>query len=234
MTCKKTACYSHVFHCIHNNVLNLDCVAVITDFERAMRTALREVIGDKPEYIGCWFHFTQAVRKHAMQAGLSITFAQNKELKHLYYRLLCLPLLPVNEIVGVFGLLKKEFLAHNNAVVEQFVVGYFEKQWILRVGILFFCFFDLDLIYFVHLFVHQEGPKSICVHKQPTRTTSSVEAYNGFLGKDIPGGASFFRFVEALQVEELTKSRDFCQDIASGGDITQKKKRKDVVSFPMF
>lgn len=136
MSCKKTACYSHLFNRIHTDILPLHCAAV-TDYERALRKALKDVIGADTEYIGCWFHYTQAVRKHSMQARLSKSFAQNKELKSLYHRLLCLPLLPVIEIDVAFALLKKKFLLIGNAVVEKFVVDYFEKQWMQRVSYLF-------------------------------------------------------------------------------------------------
>lgn len=102
MNSKKTAGYSHVFSRIHMEVLPLECVAVVTDYERALRNALAVVIGTDAEYIGCWFHYTQAVRKNAMQAGLGKKFTKNKELMSLYGRLLCLPLLPADQIVGVF------------------------------------------------------------------------------------------------------------------------------------
>lgn len=63
-----------------------------------------------------------------------------------------------------------------------------------------------------------------------TRTTCAVEAYNGVLGKKIVAKATFFKFVEAIQCEELAKSIEFRQHIDSGGASTSTEKNKYAVS----
>lgn len=58
------------------------------------------------------------------------------------------------------------------------------------------------------------------------RTTSTLEAYNGVLGKRIMPKGNFFKFVKALQEEEESKNREFALLIESGGVSAAKKKTK--------
>lgn len=66
------------------------------------------------------------------------------------------------------------------------------------------------------------------MHKQVTRTTSAVEAYNGILGRSAGKNGHFFKFVRIIQEEEFFKSRRFSILCESGGSLA-KKKRKDSV-----
>lgn len=72
----------------------------------------------------------------------------------------------------------------------------------------------------------QEGSHSISVFMRDTRTTCDVEGYNGALGKKIKGNIRFFKFFGHLQDEELAKSIEFRQHIASAGLPQPAKKRK--------
>lgn len=51
------------------------------------------------------------------------------------------------------------------------------------------------------------------MYRRETRTTCSVEAYNGVLGRKIKNHANFFVFAEALQKEEFAKSIALAQEI---------------------
>lgn len=55
----------------------------------------------------------------------------------------------------------------------------------------------------------QEGAKQISVFALVTRTTASLEAYNGILGKRIMTNPNFFVLINTLKDEEFNKSRDF-------------------------
>lgn len=72
----------------------------------------------------------------------------------------------------------------------------------------------------------QIGPEKISVSNTSTRTTSALEAYNGILGKMIPKHGNFFKFVQVLQAEEFSKSREFEQFVSSGGSFGKPKRRK--------
>lgn len=58
------------------------------------------------------------------------------------------------------------------------------------------------------------------------RTTSTLEAYNGVLGKRIIPKGNFFKFIKTLQQEEDTKNREFGLLVDSGGASASKKKKK--------
>lgn len=52
----RTASYEKVFNYINTEILNLNGVTIMTDFESAMRNALRNIAPDS------WFHFCQALQ----------------------------------------------------------------------------------------------------------------------------------------------------------------------------
>lgn len=64
-----------------------------------------------------------------------------------------------------------------------------------------------------------------------TRTTSSLEAYNGVLGKIIQAKGGFYKFVSSIREEEFSKARDLKMLIDSGGFSTSqngtRKKQRD-------
>lgn len=66
MSRKTQRCYEHVFQYVKKK---LDwSKSIMTDFEVAMRNALRVVAPTKP-LCTCWFHFTQAAKNRAMQTS---------------------------------------------------------------------------------------------------------------------------------------------------------------------
>lgn len=75
-------------------------------------------------------------------------------------------------------------------------------------------------------FKSQEGPEKISVFNLRTRTTSSLENYNGWLGKKIPKGGGFFRFVACMQQENFFKTKELNDLINSGGGTKCKDNKK--------
>lgn len=59
-----------------------------------------------------------------------------------------------------------------------------------------------------------------------TRTTASLEAYNGILGRIICKKGNFFKFVETLRMEEFEKATKFNTLIESGGTVGAKQSKK--------
>lgn len=121
--------YEHIFNYIKSHIFDLKCASIMTDFERAMRNALACVYPDV-KLLTCWFHFTQAAKKRAMQTPQLIPYLYtNKEAREIYYKLLSLPLLPPEYIADEFRKLKVLALANHRAYFAEFI-QYFEKQWI--------------------------------------------------------------------------------------------------------
>lgn len=93
--------------------MQLKARSFMTDFERAMRGALREVHPTASFYT-CWFHFAQAVKRHVIEVGgLMEHLRNNAALAKVYYQLMCLPLpLPL--------LVKEESIAEHGNVLDKF------------------------------------------------------------------------------------------------------------------
>lgn len=103
---------------------------------------------------------------------------------------------------------EKAYAIDKKAFIELFV--YFQRQWLVRVGISlkFFHLFDshYSCVYFLY-----EGAVKISVFGQDFRTTGTVEAYNKQLGDTMAKHGSFFRFVLALNQQEYAKSSEMEQ-----------------------
>lgn len=140
MSHKSQVCYEHVFTYLNENVFELTCISFTTDYENAMRNALQKLFPDVRRY-ACYFHFCQAVKKHAWQTnGLVALIRSSSEARSVYYRLLCLPLLPPQHITNMFSELKKEanqikFDGVDVRLVFRPFLKYFQRQWIVRVSI---------------------------------------------------------------------------------------------------
>lgn len=198
MTRKTQKTYEHCLRYVHENVFSLRCESIITDYEIAMRQALKEVVpGIK--LLGCWFHFAQAIRrKVASICELFELVRTNDKIRHVYYKIICIALLPFEKIERTFNELALEGLE----LTKHFTpfVKYFRNQWLKRVG-----------------------AKNFSVFLEEQRTTCSAEGYNGKLGKKFRSHPNFFVFVESLQHEELAKSNALEQHI-NGARQTQPKK----------
>lgn len=133
MSRKTRRAYEHLFKYLKKNIIDLgNGASIMTDFEVAMRNALRAIF-PQIELNCCWFHFTQAAKKRAMQTPQLIPYLlQNEKARAIYYKLLSLPLLPAKDIVPQFQKLKVLALANNKAVFKDFI-KYYENQWIKKV-----------------------------------------------------------------------------------------------------
>lgn len=132
MSRKTTKAYKHMFSYIKKHVLDMSCHSMTTDFERAMRKSLRDLYPNT-KFVTCWFHFTQAAKKRAMQSPQLIPhIRQNREAEEIYYKLLSLPLLPAHHIRDEFQRLKMLANTRHRSVFSDFL-SYYEQQWIVRV-----------------------------------------------------------------------------------------------------
>lgn len=110
----------------------------MTDFEQAMRAALQKVYPQSTLYT-CWFHFMQAVKRHAKQIpGFANAIQGDKLALEIYAKMLCLPLLPAVHINNVWKTIRAEALAFDKKRFRKFVT-YYEQQWIKKVRFFRFC-----------------------------------------------------------------------------------------------
>lgn len=134
MSSKSEAAYIHVLEYIEQNVFSMkNCSSFMTDYERAMKNALRAVYGPQVKIFSCWFHFTQAVKRKASQIDGFYSFIRaNAERERLYYKLLSLPLLPSYCIHDIFRVLDVTARDWKNAAMNAFL-DYYNRQWIRKV-----------------------------------------------------------------------------------------------------
>ncbi|XP_051176184.1 uncharacterized protein LOC127291231 [Leptopilina boulardi] len=97
MDSKTIEAYTAVFECIVRLIPEYEIQEVLTDYENALKTALRNVF---PNIIlhGCWFHYKQALLRKALQLKLHALLKTNKDAKHLLALIIALPLLSAHLI----------------------------------------------------------------------------------------------------------------------------------------
>lgn len=149
------AAYKAVFRFINENVLSLVGVASFTsDFERAMRNALKDLYPSTKRYT-CHFHYCQALKRRAWQTETLLNAIRSDSKcrytniyipflscfyrfffthRSIYYRLQCLPLLPANRIVQTFRDLRTEAMDVNQSAFRLYF-EYMQSQWIEKVRI---------------------------------------------------------------------------------------------------
>lgn len=133
---------------IHDNICSLEGSSFMTDYESAMRNAIAD------QYPGmkircCWFHFCQAVKRRASSHAGFVHFIRNNLLeREVYYKLMCLPLLPPDMILTGFDILKKKAERIKFKPFHDFM-HYYERQWMIRVCI----YFDFPYIRYLNLIV---------------------------------------------------------------------------------
>lgn len=130
MSNRTAAAYKSVFKYINEQLLQLNASAIITDFEMAMRSALKSIVPDT-KLLGCWFHYTQALRRKVASIPLLFKLIQKDQRARELYRLFqCLALLPAHEIEPAFIQIAHTALQSFPEFAK--FVDYFDKQWIKK------------------------------------------------------------------------------------------------------
>lgn len=107
MSRKTEEAYFDVFKFIKENVMDIACAKLTSDYEVALRNALNKIC-PSALLIACWFHFCQAVRRFASQIdGFLVFLRSNQESAIIFQQILCLPLLPPEHILSTFNLLQE-------------------------------------------------------------------------------------------------------------------------------
>lgn len=130
MTRRTKEAYVAVLRFIEAEVGGLKPASFMSDFEPALRSAIRTVYHCQTR--GCYFHFTQAVRKNASQTtGFFDAVNNDTVMSRVYHKLLALPLLPKEQIVEGYDHCKEAASAFGDVFTS--FLSYFYRQWILKV-----------------------------------------------------------------------------------------------------
>lgn len=131
---KSQAAYKHIFEYIKNNVVDFNPNSITTDYETALRNAIK-IVYPQAKFVGCWFHFIQAVQRNSKSIPNFIRhIRRNEKSFRLYKKFLLLPLLKETDLLVGWKILQNEALLLNEStnIFEKFI-KYFERQWILKV-----------------------------------------------------------------------------------------------------
>lgn len=103
--------------------------------------------------------------------------------------------------------------------------------------VIFFIYIYFLTIKFANITIHmyiQEGPESICVFGEASRTNNFVESHTAFLNKLISRGSNLFTVIAKLLVDERRKSHDMRMVLDGAVGVyrapdTKYKKRSDFI-----
>lgn len=153
MTRKTEVAYTHLFRKIDNSIFKLEPASIMSDFERALRNAIRTVYSNC-QLNGCWFHYCQAIRRKCLSIrGFNIKLDADEGAKKLFHKFLAIPLVRIDLInVAVTHLVAESIQFGPEFAV---FVDYFERQW-MRI----------------------ETPESFCIFMETSRTNNLVESHN--------------------------------------------------------
>lgn len=146
MSKKSTKAYTAVFEYIEKNIMKLQPVSFTTDYETAMRNALRKIYA-AVELIACWFHYTQALRRRCAALPNFFPYLRAKpDLMKIYYKMLAVPLLPPDKIREAVDMLEIAAANHGEGKFMEPFFQYFRRQWLTRVS-------PIDIYIYIYLFV---------------------------------------------------------------------------------
>ena len=92
MTCRKKEDYKAVFHAIAELTPGCQVEEVTADFKSAVWPAVHSVL--KVPVNGCWFHWSQAIYHHTVDAGLHAAYRKPGEIQDYVHYMMALPHLP--------------------------------------------------------------------------------------------------------------------------------------------
>lgn len=134
MSRKTEESYLNVFKYIDSNIISLNCKSFMTDYEVAMRNAIKSVSKNAQLYT-CWFHFCQACRRYVSGiTGFLIALRSNQKLRKIFNKFLSIPLLPPQNIPEAFDIVCAEANKEDPKLFKIFI-KYFQKQWLKKVNI---------------------------------------------------------------------------------------------------
>lgn len=112
---KTTESYQAVLRSISGKCLELGFPAlrpqsVMSDFELGIINSVRQIF-PRSIILLCFFHLKQSVWRHLQELGLQVAYndPENREVKVKYSEMLALAFVPVDDVPGLFAILKPTF-----------------------------------------------------------------------------------------------------------------------------
>lgn len=129
MTDKSAASYKAIFHYIESKIFRLQPSQFMADFESGLRPAIWDFYPNSKLH-GCWYHYCSSLRRRLLNMSMYDLITNNSEAKSIYRKMLSLPLLPPESIIGGFDLIKEK--ARKNKLYRPFknFFDYFQKFWL--------------------------------------------------------------------------------------------------------
>ncbi|XP_037813343.1 uncharacterized protein LOC119604655 [Lucilia sericata] len=197
MSKKSEEAYTHMLHYLKSNILDLQPNRVITDYENGLRNAIKKLY-PTVKLVGCWFHYTQALRRKALKIpGFINELNKNNQAKVFFNKFLYLPLLKPNDITAAYQILKAD------AMDVKYIKGKMTESY-----------FQPFIKYFDSYWMKKEKVTNFSVYKEPIRTSNAAEGFHRQLNMQLPKHGNFYRFLDCLCDLDAVKSSDFLKSIS--------------------
>ncbi|CAB0038986.1 unnamed protein product [Trichogramma brassicae] len=180
MSRKTTNAYIKMSQLIREALANFQIRAIVTDFELALRNALREVYGNNVHLVGCYFHFIRCLMGKLHSLNLTELVRDNEQVNEFIRKCAALPFLPHETMIDAFNI-------HVNNTPQNFIEGplqpfvaYLRRFWFQRVRPINFSVFGLH-----------------------TRTNNALESYHCNLQRRMGRDPQYWRWI--CKLKEIIK-----------------------------
>lgn len=132
MTRKTSESYLAVFEFVEERIFELEPAEFMTDYEDGLRLAIKTKWKDAV-IRGCWFHYSRAIFKKSKKIGMARTFKREKNARAIRSKLMCLPLLPPNQIEEGYNAIQS--FARQKGLLRRCekLFSYFSDYWLKQV-----------------------------------------------------------------------------------------------------
>lgn len=111
---KKATTYDLILRILKKFEPTINPTDVITDFEQAAMLSIKDNFPDADIH-GCFFHFTQSVRRHIQQVGLLQIYIEDEDIALQLRLLIALAFVPSRMVVQAYDeLVETEFFSGEN------------------------------------------------------------------------------------------------------------------------
>ena len=200
MSTKQEGLYQEVLNSVKGLAPHFSPNTIMTDFEGALRNSLNQAFNTS-SILGCWFHFTQAVRRKMQSLGLANVIEDEEGAHYLIKKVMCLPLLPAESIPD--GL--NQIMEENESLTLYPLFGYINRFWLRQIG-----------------------AEQLSLYNRPFRTNNAIESFHSRLKRIMGVHPNIYIFVQKL-IQIANEVKMDCNRLARGLAIARKKKTKYVL-----
>ena len=185
MTSKTESLYKKVFEKILE-LTNTRPTTVMCDFERGLRSAVREIFNGSAVK-GCFFHFSNSIVKKVAGSGLSTSYRNDQFFREYCHKLMALALLPPQDIESAFNAISMNRNLVLNPQYAEFKT-YFDRNWL-----------------------RAYGPREFSVFGCSDRTNNGIESLHKTLARKIGKNPNLFILISRLKDLLTLQEREFVQ-----------------------